>query len=856
MSFTTKAAHITGGEMFYDFAGFAPNGNLRYNVTLRLFRDNNCFSCADIPASVSVGVYNNDNNTLIGPYLIVSRSSLQVLTPTGLPDCISNPPNLVYSLGTYTFSVEVAPNSGGYTPVFQTCCRIDGIMNVPNSVGATFSTVLPGSNQLPPGETDSSPRFNTNISIVCYNNPFTLDFSATDPDPRDSIVYQFCSAFDGGFAQDASFATPSPPPYSNVFYTNGFTGTRPLGGNATIDRQTGIISGIAPDAGRYVVVVCAISYRDGLPIGTQRKDFIVTVAPCDYASAELDLEYSFCNDLKVSLSNNSNSPLNETFYWDFGVPGIDTDTSTQEFPIFQYPDSGTYTVKLVINRNLPCSDSTTASVRVYPVFRSDFTNTSPMCKGVPVSFRDQTFATYGTVNRWRWDFGVGGTNTDTSSAQNPFYTYAEPGTYTTRLISYSTKGCTDTIALPVLIEDEPEFSVGNDTLICEIDTLRLRAVATRAGTVRWSPDYNIDNVNSFSPLVSPDVTTTYIATFTDNFGCTTKDTIVVNVVSEVTMSLPRDTSICLTDSITLPLESNGLRFEWTPGAGLSDANIKNPVASPITQTDYSVTGIIGNCRTTRQITIRPVPYPEATVSRDTAICYGSSITLQATGGSLYAWRPVIYLDDPQSSTVTVSNPETDITYIVAVFDTLGCPKADYDTIKLNVLRVFADAGPEDTSVVVGQPLLLEGTGGITYDWSPPTYLNDPNIPRPIALPQDDIDYVVRVENAAGCFDTDTIKVKAYLLEPDFYVPSAFTPDGDGNNDRFRPIALGLKSMDAFRVYNRWGQLVYSSRNPRDAGWDGKIKGQVQESGTYVWYAEGVTYLNQKIERKGSVILIR
>ncbi|RYZ27087.1 MAG: gliding motility-associated C-terminal domain-containing protein [Sphingobacteriales bacterium] len=130
------------------------------------------------------------------------------------------------------------------------------------------------------------------------------------------------------------------------------------------------------------------------------------------------------------------------------------------------------------------------------------------------------------------------------------------------------------------------------------------------------------------------------------------------------------------------------------------------------------------------------------------------------------------------------------------------------------------------------------------------------MPRPVALPQDDIDYVVRVENAAGCFDTDTIRVKAYLLQPDFYVPSAFTPDGDGNNDRFRPIALGLKSMDAFRVYNRWGQLVYSSRNPRDAGWDGKIKGQVQESGTYVWYAEGVTYLNQKIERKGSVILIR
>ncbi|RYG37870.1 MAG: hypothetical protein EOO01_29960, partial [Chitinophagaceae bacterium] len=288
LSLGSKAAHITGGEMFYDFVGVAANGNLKYNVTLRLFRDNNCFSCADIPGSVSIGVFNNDNNSLLGnSYINVGRSSLQTLTPSGVPNCITNPPNLVYSLGTYTFAIEVTPNMRGYTPVFQTCCRIDGIMNVPNSVGATFSTVLPGSNQLAPGETDSSPRFNTNISIVCYNNSFTLDFSATDPNPTDSIVYSFCSAFGGGAAQDASFATPAPPPYAPVLYTNGFSGNRPLGNRAFIDPQTGIITGIAPDAGRYVVVVCATSYRNGQLIGTQRKDFIVTVAPCDYASAEL-----------------------------------------------------------------------------------------------------------------------------------------------------------------------------------------------------------------------------------------------------------------------------------------------------------------------------------------------------------------------------------------------------------------------------------------------------------------------------------------------------------------------------------------------------------------------------------------
>ncbi len=856
LSITAKAAHITGGEMFYDFLGVTANGNLRYNVTLRLFRDNNCFSCADMPNSVSIGVYNNDNGTLITGYRVVARTGFQTLTPSGFPNCITNPPNLVYSLGTYTFVVEVAPNTSGYTPVFQTCCRIDGIMNVPNSVGATFATTLPGSIHLPAGETDSSPRFSSNISIVCHNNAFTLDFSATDPDPGDSIVYSFCSGFNGGAAQDASFATPSKPPYSTIFYTNGFRGDRPLGGLASIDPRTGIISGIAPNAGRYVVVVCADSYRNGQLIGTQRKDFIITVAPCDYASAELDLEYSFCNDLRVSLSNNNNSPLNETFYWDFGVPGIDTDTSTQEFPTFQYPDTGTYTVKLVINRNQACSDSTTAVVKVYPVFRSEFTSNAPMCKGIPVAFRDQSFATYGTTNSWRWDFGVTVSTTDTSTLKNPSFTYNTPGTYSATLISESTKGCRDTVSHEILIVEEPVFSLGNDTLICIIDTLRLNAVSPSAGTIQWTPNYNINNQTSFTPLVSPDITTTYIATFRDNFGCTAIDSITVRVVNEVTMNLIADTTICTGDTISLPLTSDALRFEWTPESAVNDPTVMNPLTSPVIATNYRVTGYIGNCSATRNISVRPVPYPQARVSADTSICFGSNATLRAEGGSIYSWRPVVYLDNPQGPIVNVTLPQNDVTYIVSVYDTLGCPKPDLDTVKVEVLRVIADAGPRDTSVVIGQPLLLDATGGTVYSWTPSTYLSNSLIANPVSLPQDDIDYTLRVENSSGCFDTDTISVKLYLLEPGFYVPSAFTPDGDGNNDRFRPIALGLKSMEAFRVYNRWGQLVYSSRNLSDEGWDGKIKGALQESGTYVWYAEGVTYLNQKIEGKGSVILIR
>ncbi len=122
-------------------------------------------------------------------------------------------------------------------------------------------------------------------------------------------------------------------------------------------------------------------------------------------------------------------------------------------------------------------------------------------------------------------------------------------------------------------------------------------------------------------------------------------------------------------------------------------------------------------------------------------------------------------------------------------------------------------------------------------------------------PRNDIEYIVRVSNNAGCFDRDSIRVHVFKIKPDLLVPNAFTPNGDGKNDVFKPIAIGMKSIDVFMVYNRWGQMLYSGSG-NSAAWDGTFAGRKQETATYVWYAEGVDYLNNKIKRKGSVILIR
>ncbi|MEO5984276.1 MAG: PKD domain-containing protein, partial [Ferruginibacter sp.] len=684
-----------------------------------------------------------------------------------------------------------------------------------------------------------------------HNRPFTLDFSAFDPNSEDSLVYRMCSGFNGGAATDASYSSPAAPPYNGLSYINGYSGNFPLGTQAFINPVTGIISGIAPESGRYVVSVCIATYRNGQYIGQHRKDFIITVAPCDFAGAQLQPAYISCDGFTFSFDNLNNSPLNVSFFWDFG----DGFTSSAPTPTHTYTTAGVYTIKLVVNQGNPCSDSTTSELRVFPGYFPGFTNNSPMCKSLPVSFFDATTLNYGVTNNWRWDFGDPSVINDTSRLKNPQYTYNTAGTYIVELIVSSDKGCTGSYKDTVKITDKPAFTLTNDTLICSIDTLQLNAIAGSGGTVTWSPNYNINNVNSFTPLVSPDVTTTYTASYNDNFGCSATDQVTVNVINNVSLTATNDTSICTTDPVTLRVNTNALQVTWTPAASLNDPFVKNPVATPLMTTTYTVTGRVGKCSATDQVTVMTVPYPLVKVSPDTTICFGFDVPLMASGGSIYLWRPSSFLTATNIPDPVAVKPNRSINYTVTVQDTLGCPKSVTQTVKITIVRISADAGPQDTSVVLGQPLQLTATGSLFYQWSPPLWLNNSLIANPISLPQDNISYTVQVTDGNGCFGTDTINVKVFKFAPDILVPSGFTPGNDGLNDIFRPIPIGVRSITAFRVYNRWGQMLFSTTE-QGRGWDGKFGGNLQDAGTYVWHAEGIDYTNKKILRKGYVVLIR
>lgn len=852
-----SANHISGGEIIYEYLGPGVIANSKeYRITLRLFRDNNGGGAA-MPADVYIGIFNNDNNAAVAG----SPFDINLNTNTGVPvvpppPCMDNPPVINYSMGVYTFTVTLPDNAAGYTAAYQTCCRIFPLRNVftqdqpAQGEGSTYVCTIPGSNTLPVGN-NSSPQFRTQLGPVCYNNAFTFDFGADDPD-GDSLVYSFCNAYNRGVSVSSANVNPSKPPYQSVSYINGYTSGSPLGASATINTKTGLISGIAPPAGRYVVCVCISEYRNGKFIGNHRKDFILTVSDCSLTKAQLLATYPLCDGYTKTFSNEASSGNVQTYFWDFG----DGNTSNLPSPTHTYAVAGDYVLKLVLNRGLACSDSATSIVKVYPGFFPDF-DVFGQCKNTPIQFQDKTTANYGTVNSWNWNFGDVASPVNTSTLKNPNHTYAASGSYNVVFIVASDKGCIDTVPKTIQITDKPSIDAGRDTLICAVDTLQLHAVGL--GNFLWRPNYMISSLTVPDPFVSPNITTEYIVTLTDPFGCVGEDTIKVNVVNFVTQSLSPDTTICRTDPLILNLKSDALYYQWTETPNnntLSSTTVKNPAATPLVTTTYSVVGSIGKCVAQNAITIKPVPYPAANAGPDQTICPGNNAQLNASGGSAYLWTPASFLNNRAIPNPISINPTGSIRYIVTVTDTFGCPKAVRDTIIVTVDRITADAGPSDTSVVLGQPLLLHATGSTHYLWSPAQWLSNIGIATPVALPQNDITYRVRVSNNVGCFDEDTIRVHVYFIEPGFHVPNAFTPNGDGRNDRFRPIAIGMKSVDLFRVYNRWGQLVYSNPDLKNAGWDGTFIGKAQDPGTYVWYAEGTDYKNIRVRKKGSVVLIR
>ncbi len=864
------AAHTKGGWMYYVYLGPGSSPNTaRYLITLKIYTkcilDNPAQFCPD----VIISIFSGGNNQLLEKK-IVTYSSVVDVNNCALPEChpcISLTPSICIKITTYEFIKELPITTYGYTIAYQRCCRISGIINMKQPtdiVGDTWTVNIPGNVLSPLAPLNSSARFPQNdTAIICRDNYFSYDFGALDPN-GDSLSYAFSDAFvgtpDGSTGGSCKNDYAQEPPYASVAYQEPYSGSEPLGRSVHIDPHTGMVSGVAPSvSGIYVITVTVTEYIRGTNIkrGEVRKSLHIEVADCITTKALLDPVYYSCDDLEASFQNLTSGYSIIRYDWDFGDPasGVNN-TSTLQFPTHIYSGPGDFNLKLVVNRGDFCSDSATSVVKVYPVFTPGFT-LQGQCVNMPVQFTDISTSTspISTVNYWAWNFGdFNSTVADNKSGlQNPTHVYSKGSNYDVQFIVATDKGCRDTIIRTISIKDSPPLDVSNDSLICYLDTLLLNATGT--GSFLWTPNYMISSTTVANPLVSPDIPTTYRVTLTDGFGCVASDSIKIDVKLFVSLSVANDSTICQGDPTLLKISSDALHFLWSPATGLNDPTLKDPTATPISTITYHVIASIGKCIAEDDITLRTVPYPAANAGVDQLICLGNSTQLHASGGSIYSWSPVAFLNAANIPDPVVKNPTDNVRYIVTVRDVLGCPKPVRDTMLLTVAKIKADAGPRDTSVVIDQPLQLNATGSTNYSWTPSIWLDNSSINNPVALPQNNIEYIVRVSNAAGCFDTDSILVKVFKVKPGLYVPTGFSPNGDGLNDIFRPVAIGMRSLDIFQVYNRWGQMLYSASG-NNAGWDGTFAGKAQETATYIWYAEGIDYLNNKIKRKGYVVLMR
>lgn len=371
--------------------------------------------------------------------------------------------------------------------------------------------------------------------------------------------------------------------------------------------------------------------------------------------------------------------------------------------------------------------------------------------------------------------------------------------------------------------------------------------------------YSIDGTTFQASSLFNVLQGSYTVTVKDNNGCLNTRPVTIALNNTVTLNASAATSICEGTSYTIPAVSNGTSFAWTPAATLSNASLLTPVASPVVTTKYYITATTGICTRTDSviITVRPAPIPDA--GPDTAYCFGKTFQLSGNGGATYKWSPSTYF----VTSTTDQNPSVKatagITYHLVVTDATGCVSLTDDVVTIEVVPAVKIFAGRDTVAAINQPIQLKAielnNSGVTqYSWSLTSFLNDPLISNPVATLPYDFRYIVTGTTPEGCEGQDDVFIKVYK-GPEIYVPSGFTPDGNGLNDVLRPIPVGIKEFHFFRVFNRWGQLIYSTSDPY-RGWDGRLNGAPQPTGTFIWMAQAVDYKGNLITRKGVVTVIR
>jgi len=344
----------------------------------------------------------------------------------------------------------------------------------------------------------------------------------------------------------------------------------------------------------------------------------------------------------------------------------------------------------------------------------------------------------------------------------------------------------------------------------------------------------------------------------NGYGCL--DTLYAKLIDTLTVNAHAGPDMRSCNKAPVPIglpPKPGLSYRWSPAAGLSNASISNPLASPSVTTTYVLTAASsgGGCATTDTVVVTADIVDDSLrlLGKD-AYCItdedSAVLTVQPT--SVIQW----YKDD--LPLISANQPSYHVqqsgTYYAFLSSKNGCSAT---TIKKNILIDVPE--PAITYpmkfTVVNTPLALQARQfGKTALWQPGINLSNVNSFSPSFSGAADQMYTVAIKKASGCLTTDTQFVKI-ISHVDIYVPNAFTPNADGKNDVLRPLLRGIKELHYFKVFNRVGQLLFETHSEY-AGWNGFINGHAQQTQAVVWVVEGVGGDDKLYKRTGTTVLVR
>lgn len=604
--------------------------------------------------------------------------------------------------------------------------------------------------------------------------------------------------------------------------------------------------------GVFTVKLVAFDAAAGCGDTMVRTNYI-TITAKPVAAFTVSDTFKICPPLPVVFTNNSTGA--QSYLWQFG----DNSSSTIANPSHVY-NSGIFDIQLIATNQAGCKDTATGRVRVLGY--AGLIKYTPLTGCAPLTV--QFTALEPNIPGYIFDFADGTTYPTTGTTATHTYTHAGP--YVPILVMTDNAGCQSSSRGLDTIKVDGIY--GGFTYspypACDKGTLTFLDTSKGAySTVNSRTWIFHDGVmsNQASPSHYYPGTGTYAITLihTTITGCI--DTLHTDVTFYPTpvIDAGRDTTICVGD-YTILQPGGGVSYTWSPAATLDCSACTNPKASPVSSTLYTVTGADAHgCTSTDTVRVNTKTKTIAIAGSGGAICEGASIQLHVSGATVYNWSPANGLSNSHSPD-PVASPDTTTQYIVVAQEGSCIPDTAYVQVIVNPAP-HVNAGPDQT-IIAGNTAQLNATGQsiVQYAWQPAESLSCDNCQDPEATPKNTTIYTVTAYTDKGCVDSDQVKIYVICQQSQVYIPNTFTPNGDGQNDHFYPRGRGIRTIKSFRIYDRWGEVIFERTNidvnDMNQGWDGSFKGAALSPDVYVYTIDGICDTGEEFSWQGDISLIR